>query len=134
MATGTAGTSAQLYHTQQRAYLLKRISANNATTQQSMGHIPGGSLLVAATFNVQTAFTAGTTGKIGTSANTDAFASSVDLANTGSRTSTTLAPSPACIVSVDTEVFCQRQANTAEIAAGNAFAWVEYMPLFGATP
>lgn len=83
MATGTAGTTARQYATQQVHYLRKSITYSNNGTALTVGVIPAGSLILKPMSGVQvtTVFNAGTTNvlDIGTSADDDLFATDLAL-------------------------------------------------------
>ncbi|MDO9381837.1 MAG: hypothetical protein Q7T86_03145 [Hyphomicrobiaceae bacterium] len=84
MATGTAGTSAKLYHTDQVHYLAKAISyADGATNVYTLGVLPAGAMIIKPMSGVQvnTVFNSGTNNLInfGTAADDDFFGTVMSL-------------------------------------------------------
>lgn len=131
MATNTAGTDAQEYHTKQVHYLRERITGNTApATNISMGYVPGGSLVVDAYLVLQTAFDGTTVVDIGTAADPDGFATDIATTQVGVIKDTALATSDDVVIGTDTEIVCSI-ANSASISAGVGWAVVEYMPDLG---
>jgi hypothetical protein len=62
MATGTAGTSARQFHTQQVHYLRTLFNYNDAdVASRKIGTIPAGSNILRSNTVISTAFNAGTT-------------------------------------------------------------------------
>lgn len=84
--TGTAGTTARQYSTQQVHYLRKSITYSNNGTALTVGVIPSGSLILkpASGVHVTTVFNAGTNNflDIGTSADDDLFGTDLSLTAT----------------------------------------------------
>ena len=83
MATGTAGTIARQFHTQQLHFLRKSVTFSDSGTALTVGVIPAGSLILkpASGVHVTTVFNAGTTNvmDIGTSDNDDLFGTDLAL-------------------------------------------------------
>lgn len=87
MATGTAGTAARQFHTQQVHFLRKSISyADGASKVYTVGTIPAGSLILkpCSGVHVTTAYNSGTNNliNIGTSADDDLFGTVMSLTTT----------------------------------------------------
>ena len=86
MATGTAGTVARQFHTQQLHFLRKSIAYTDNGTALTVGVIPAGSLILkpASGVHVTTAFNAGTNNflDVGTSATADLFGTDLSLTAT----------------------------------------------------
>lgn len=85
MATGTAGSTARQYHTQQTHYLRRSISYTDDGSTLDLGYVPAGAIVINAGVIVTTAFNAGSTNvlDIGTSADTDGFATDLALGTVG---------------------------------------------------
>jgi hypothetical protein len=86
MATGTAGSAARQFHTQQVHFLRKSISyADGASKVYTVGVIPAGSLILkpASGVHVTTAYNAGTNNliNVGTSADDDLFGTLLSVAS-----------------------------------------------------
>lgn len=73
MATGTAGTSAQLYHTHQVHYLRKDITFADRATTVTVGVIPAGSIILENNSGVYVheVFNAGTNNRLDIGASSD---------------------------------------------------------------
>ena len=73
MATGTAGSSARLYHTAQVHYLRKDITFADAAKTVVVGTIPSGAIIIEAISGVyvDTVFNAGTNNRLDIGASTD---------------------------------------------------------------
>jgi hypothetical protein len=85
MATGTAGDSARRNTTQQVGYLRKGFTFANATETLTMGVLPAGAIVIDAGVIVSEAFNAGTNNRLdmGTSGDTDGFATDLALGTIG---------------------------------------------------
>lgn len=85
MATDTAATSARHNTTQQVGYLRKDFTKANATETLTMGVLPAGAIVVSAGVIVSEAFNAGTNNRLdmGTSGDTDGFATDLALGTIG---------------------------------------------------
>jgi hypothetical protein len=73
MATGTAGTAARQYHTQQIHYIRKGITFADRATTVVVGVLPAGSVILPAISGVyvQTVFNAGTNNRLDVGASDD---------------------------------------------------------------
>jgi hypothetical protein len=89
MATGTAGSVARLYHTQQIHYLRKDITIADAATTVTVGVIPSGSIILEGISGVyvDTVFNAGTNNRLDIGVSTDSgtnnFATALTLLGIG---------------------------------------------------
>lgn len=83
MTTGTAGTSARTYHTQQIHYLRANLVYGDNGVAKTIGTVPAGAQILNAISGVfvNTAFNAGTTNvlDIGTTANDDLYGTDIAL-------------------------------------------------------
>lgn len=75
MATGTAGSAARTFHTQQVHYLRKAVAYNTAGigTSVKIGTLPSGAKVVNAVVHVSTVFNAATTNVLTAGTNSTAF-------------------------------------------------------------
>lgn len=86
MATGTAGSTARVYDTQQIHYYRKALSyADGITASVSIGLVPAGAIVVDAGVLVTTTYNWGTNNllNMGTPGDTDGLATSLSLATAG---------------------------------------------------
>jgi hypothetical protein len=124
-------TPARLYHTQQTHYLRKGITFNDIGNTVDVGVLPAGAIVVNAGVVVSTAFNSGTTDvlDIGTSADTDGFATDIDLRTAGKiaadelATSNDLGPYAA-----DTTIQAVLASTGTAATAGAAEVFVEFIP------
>lgn len=133
MATNTAGTSAQEYHTKQVHYLGKAITfADNGLTI-SLGYIPAGAFVLRGGVAVTTAFDAGTSNvlDVGTAADPDGFATDLALGTIGVIVADEMATSNDALASADTEIVCVPALSGTAATAGAAYVWVEYIVPLG---
>lgn len=87
MPTGTLGTTARQFHTQQIHYLRKSIAFGDNGTELTVGTIPSGALILkpASGVHVTEAFNAGTTNtlNVGTSADDNLFGTALAVGSAG---------------------------------------------------
>lgn len=83
MATGTAGDTGRLYHTDQVHYLAKTIVFGNDDQVVTVGTLPPSALIVECGCVVTTAFSANSVMDLGTAADPDAFASALVMTTAG---------------------------------------------------
>jgi len=133
MATGTAGSSARQYSTQQVHYLRKAVAYNtsNIGTADSVliGTLPNGAQIVDAVVNVTTAFNAGTTNVLtaGTSSGSNAdviSASDVTEGSTGANRATT---GIALSFSADTPIYAKYTQSGTAATTGAAVICIMYV-------
>ena len=126
-------TPARRYHTQQVHYLRKQVAYNSTPThsvsRHSVGTIPEGSQLVAATLQVKTAFSSAgtrvlTMGSNGTTASNYISTIAEETATTGSAANSVLRTT----FSADTEVFVKLTTTGTAAAAGLVEAYITYIP------
>lgn len=133
MATGTAGTAAREYHTAQTHYLTKAITfADNGLTLD-MGYVPAGAVVVRAGVVVSTAFNGNSSNvlDIGTSADTDGFATDLALGTIGCIVADELATSDDLgPYAADTLIKCV-VVSTASASAGAGTVFVEFIVPMG---
>lgn len=85
MATNTAGSTARNAHVQQVHYLRKTIAFGSAAATSTLGTLPVGAIVIDAGVIVSTAFNSGTSDTLdmGTSGDTNGFATLLDLTTAG---------------------------------------------------
>ena len=85
MATGTAGSKGQMYHTNQVHYFARTFSYTDDGSVLTLGTMPPGACVLEAGVHVHTAFNAGSTNvlDIGTSTDDDGFATDLALGTIG---------------------------------------------------
>ncbi|MBK9073352.1 MAG: hypothetical protein IPL79_20495 [Myxococcales bacterium] len=85
MATGTAGSKGQMYHTNQVHYFARTFSYTDDGSVLTLGTMPPGACVLEAGVHVHTAFNSGSTNvlDIGTSADDDGFATDLALGTIG---------------------------------------------------
>lgn len=131
MATGTAGSTARQYHTQQVHYLRRGFSYTDDGSTLDIGTVPAGAIVINAGVIVKTAFNAGSTNvlDIGTSSDTDGFATDLALGTIGRvlademATSNDLGPYAA-----DTLIQCVVDLTGTAASAGEGEVFIEYIP------
>jgi hypothetical protein len=124
-------TPARQYHTQQTHYLRKSITFSNLGTTVDVGVVPAGAIIIDAGVIVTTAFNSGTTDvlDIGTSADTDGFATDLDLRTAGRivademATSNDLGP-----FATDTTIKAELAATGTAASAGAGEIYVAFIP------
>lgn len=130
MATGTAGTSARQFHTQQIHYLRTLINYNDTDAlTRKMGTIPAGANILRINTCISTAQNAGTTNtlSVGTSSG------GTDLVNAtaaGSATANVVvqAPSGKSLMASDTDIWATLTQSGTAATAGVVEVTVEYAP------
>lgn len=126
MATGTEGTTARLYHTDQVHYVVKPIVYT--TLSYTIGTLPKGAVIVDAGVIVTTAFAGGTpqTLDIGTSADGDGLATALVITSAGRKVADELATSDDLVMTADTDVTATLSAG-ATTSAGAGYVYVSYI-------
>lgn len=126
MATGTQGTTARKFHTDQVHYLVDRIVYT--TLSKSLGKRPAGSLVIDAGVVITTPFAGGTpqTMDIGPSTDTDGYATALVITSAGKKVADELATSDDLYTAVDIEEFATLSAG-ATPSAGAGYAYVAYI-------
>lgn len=130
MATGTQGTDARKYHTQQVHYLRKAIAySDGASAVVTVGKIPAGALVLRGGVCVTTAFNAGTGNvlDIGTSGDDDGFATDLALGTIGVIVADEMATSNDAYVTTDTTITATLALTGTAASAGAGFVWIEYI-------
>lgn len=129
MPTGTAGTNARVYPTQQSHYLYKDLVFGDDAVQKVVGTVPANAIIIAVKVAVTVAFTDGTTDfiTVGTVADPDGLADDVDVSSIGVKLSTTLATSDDFFFTADTVIVAQYDGATSDMAAGACTVIVEYI-------
>jgi hypothetical protein len=131
MATGTAGSSARRNTTQQVGYLRKGFTFANATETLTLGVLPAGAIVINAGVVVSEAFNAGTNNRldIGTSGDTDGFATDLALGTVGLivwdelATSSDVGP-----YASDTTIQCVVDVTGTAATTGIGTVFVTYIP------
>ena len=132
MATNTAGTAAREFHTAQVHYLTKAITyADNGSTLD-MGYVPAGAYVIRAGVVVSTAFDGNSSNvlDIGTSTDTDGFATDLALGTIGVIVADEMATTNDAYCAADTLIQCV-VVSTASASAGAGMVWVEYIVPMG---
>lgn len=131
MATGTAGTSARQFHTQQVHYLRSLFNYNDSdVASRKIGTIPAGSNILRTNYVISTAFNAGTTNTISvgfTSSGTDL----VNAQAAGSATANTVTQAPsgkALVGTTDQDIYAYVSMTGTAATAGVGEVIVEYVP------
>lgn len=130
MATGTAGTVARQFHTQQIHYLRKSIAYTDNGTTLTVGTIPAGSLILKpiSGVSVNVAFNGGTTNTLDIGPSTDSGTNLwMTVGALGSIAFVPLDEAVTMLVSVDTVVQCY-VVSTASASAGTAEVIIAYIP------
>lgn len=129
MSTGVAATDARHYHTHQTHYLYRAITfADNGLTLD-MGYVPAGGYVIRAGVVVSTAFNGNSSNilDIGTSADTDGFATDLALGTIGVINADEMATTnDAGPYAADTLIQCV-VVSTASATAGAGLVFVEYI-------
>lgn len=126
MATGTQGTNAREYHTDQVHYVVTPVVYTTLTG--TIGKLPAGAMVVDAGFLVTTAFAGGTpqTLDMGTSTDPDGFATALVITSAGLKAADELATSDDLYMSAATDVTYTLSAG-ATVSAGAGYAYVSYI-------
>ncbi len=130
MATGTAGTAARQFHTQQIHYLRKSIAYTDNGTTVTVGTIPAGSLVLKpiSGVSVNVAFNGGTTNTLDIGPSTDSGTNLwMTVGALGSIAFVPLDEAVTMLVSVDTIVQAA-VVSTASASAGTAEIIIAYIP------
>lgn len=133
MATGTAGTNARQFHTQQIHYLRKSLTETGTTANQSetftVGIIPAGSTILKplSGVNVDVAYTAATNKliNIGTTATPNLYGTLLSVASIAF---VPLDEAVAMTVSADTTITATHALSGAAGSAGRAEVVIAYIP------
>jgi hypothetical protein len=131
MATGTAGTSARQFHTQQVHYLRTLVNYNDADIAgRKIGTIPAGSNILRTNTVASTANNAGTSATLSVGFSS---AGATDLVNATSVASATAnvvtqAPSGKALLASDTDIYVTLTMSGTAATAGVAEVIVEYAP------
>lgn len=133
MTTGTAGTTARQFHTQQIHFLRKSLVETGTTANQSevftVGVIPAGSTILKALsgVNVDVAYTAATNKlvNIGTTANDDLFGTVLSVASIAF---VPLDEAVAMTVAADTTITASHALTGTVGTAGRAEVVIAYLP------
>lgn len=126
MATGTQGTSARKYHTDQVHYLVCPVVYTKLS--YSLGKRPAGSLVIDAGVVVTTPFAGGTpqTIDMGPSSDPDGYATALVVTAAGKKVADELATSDDLYTAVDLEETVTISAG-ATPSAGAGYAYVAYI-------
>ena len=130
MATGTAGTVARQFHTQQIHYLRKSIAYTDNGTTVTVGTIPAGSLILKpiSGVSVNVAFNGGTTNTLDIGPSTDSGTNLwMTVGALGSIAFVPLDEAVTMLVSSDTIVQAY-VVSTASASAGTAEIIIAYIP------
>lgn len=127
MATGTLGTTARKYHTDQVHYVSVPIVYTTAGTY-TIGNLPVGAAVTGGGVVITTAFAGGTpqTLDIGIAGDTSDFASALVLTAQGVMVLDDLATASKAYMSADTDVIATLSAG-ATPSAGAGYAYVTYI-------
>lgn len=131
MATGTAGSTARQYHTQQVHYLRKSFTFADDGLTLTLGKVPAGAIVINAGVVVSTAFNAGSTNvlDIGTEADPDGFATDLALGTIGRVPADELATSNDIgPYAADTTLVAVVDLTGTAATAGAGEIYVEYIP------
>lgn len=137
MATGTAGTSGTRTHYPTMHRLYKAISYTDDGSTLTLGVIPASSAVPACVVRggvvVSTAFNAGTNNflDIGTSGDTDGFATDLALGTIGVISTDEMATSDDAYLTSDTTIQCVVDLTGTAATAGAGVVWVEYFVMNG---
>lgn len=132
MATGTAGDSAQQYHTRQIHYLTKRITFADFGTTVTVGYIPPYASVVSGGVHVVTAFNSSGTdlldvGFVGATTDADGYATQLTLAAVGFIALDELATTTNIMGTVTHRVTCAPAQSVADATAGVAYVIIGYV-------
>ncbi len=122
--------SGQNYHQNMVHYLQKEITfADNGSTV-TIGTLPANSVVLRGGVAVTVAFDGDTTNTldIGTTGDTDGFATDLALGTIGNIVADEMATSNDALISAETDVVGV-VVSTASATAGTAYVWIEYVPL-----
>ena len=121
-------STARVFHTQQVHYFRRRITFSETGTL-TIGSIPAGAVVINAGVVVTTAFNAGTTNTldIGTSADTDGFATALALGTIGRIVADEMATSNDLYSTSEVTLQCVVTLSGTAATAGEGFVYVEYI-------
>lgn len=127
MATGTAGTTAQEYHTNQVHFVTCPIVYTTAGAY-TVGKLPAGAAVIGGGVVITTAFAGGTpqTLDVGISGDTSDFASALVLTALGVQVFDDMATASKAYMSADTDVIATLSAG-ATVSAGAGYVYVQYI-------
>jgi autotransporter adhesin len=129
MATGTAGTVARQFHTQQIHFLRKSIVFGDNGVALTVGVIPAGSIILKAAsgVHVNVAFNAGTTNtlNVGTSADDDLYGTLLAL---GTTTFVALDEAVTYLVAADTTITTTVVLTGTAATTGQGEVYIAYIP------
>lgn len=134
MATGTAGSAARQYHTQQTHYLRKHVNFNDAGIAAGvvMGTIPAGSVITNTHVVVRTAFNAATTNNllVGITATGGEIVASADAAagTTGYKSMVAATVGTNAYQAADTPIYVAYTQTGTAATAGQAEVVVSFVP------
>lgn len=134
MATGTAGSTARQFHTQQVHYLRKTVAYNttNIANGIKMGTLPAGAKVIDAVVHVTTAFNAASTNVLTAGTNSTSYDNIVGSGDVtegtpaGYRASVTTAA--AQTLSADTDVYVKYTQTGTAASTGAATVIITYVP------
>ena len=131
MATGTAGTTAQQYHTRQTHFLVKKITYADDGTTVTVGKLPANCSVIDVIVHVTTAFNGNSTNTVdvGVTGNTNDFTDDTALGTVGVIRDTELATATSADITADIDCVAV-VVSTASASAGVAYVIVEYCPWF----
>lgn len=130
MATNSAGSKAQVYHTNQVHYFAKAFTYADDGSVLTLGTIPAGACVIRGGVVVTTAFNAGSTNvlDIGTSADDDGFATDLALGTIGVIVADEMATSnDTYSASADVTITATVDLTGTAATAGAGTVWVEYI-------
>ena len=129
MATGTAGDQGQEYHTNQVHYLSKYFTYADDGSTLTMGYVPPYAAIVRGGVVVIEAFNAGSTNvlDIGTSTDTDGFATDLALGTVGVISADEMATTDDSYSASARTIQCVVDLTGTAATTGKGLAWVEYI-------
>lgn len=131
MATGTAGTSARQFHTQQIHYLRTLMNYNDGDIGgRKIGTIPSGSNILRVNTVASTAVNAGSTATLSVGFTSAASTDLVNATSVASATANVLtqAPSGKALLAADTDIYVTLAMTGTPATTGIVEAIVEYAP------
>ena len=129
MATGTAGDAAREYHQSMVHYLRKRFTYADDGSTLTMGVIPPKAVVLRGGVAVIEAFNAGSTNvlDIGTSGDTDGFATDLALGTVGVIVADEMATSNDFYSASSQTIQCVVDLTGTAATTGIGVAWIEYI-------
>lgn len=126
MATNTAGSKAREHHENMVHYHAKTVTYSNANTTVTLGIIPAGAVVIEAGVVVTTAFNGSSpVVDIGTSDDSDAFGTDLDLSTAGRIIDTAINANNDFSASADVTVVAA--LNDSSASAGSGVVYVMYL-------